>query len=90
MKNFIDTYKSYFIGSLLIIIGSGLIFGIIIGTFPTSRTITRSIGENIFMTMKYSSVIWLGITGLVLGIDYLTNSHESREFSRNVKQIFKK
>ena len=90
MRNFINTYKGYFIGSLLVILGSSLVFGVIIGTFPTSLFLTRTLVETIFMTMKYSSLIWFGLTGLALGLSYVTNSDESEKLTRNIKQIFKK
>ena len=90
MKNFINTYKSYFIGSLLIILGSGIMFGIIIGTFPTTRTtVTRTNLESILLVTKYSAVIWTGLTGFWLGFSYVIGSRESKEFSRNFKGIFK-
>lgn len=90
MKQFFNAYKSYLLGSILIILGSGLMFGMIIGTFPSSRAVARTTFETIILATKYSAVIWTGLTGFWLGIGYVIGSQESKEFSRNFKGIFKK
>lgn len=86
-------YKGFLLGSILLPVGLGIMFGTIIQYMPMhsrNKVVPPTWFESVSTASEVALIIWLGVVIFFLGFGYVIGSQESKDLTKNLKNVFKK